>query len=110
MLVLKHICKFETDYTYHFAEFPKFGAYFLNKIHVGTQKYIHSCAIHSPNSLNLSVIDFSNFLSGIDSREINFIRLPKYIKDLNANNKGKKRERTYENDNTDHPNKKKGKM
>ena len=49
MLVLKHICKFEMDYTYHFAEFPKFGAYFLNKIHVGTQKYIHSCVIRSPN-------------------------------------------------------------
>ena len=29
--VKEHVVRFESDYTYHFREFPGFGAYFVKK-------------------------------------------------------------------------------
>ena len=43
--VVNRVAKFSTDYTYHFKEFNGFGAFFVNKIHIGIQKFIHSCAM-----------------------------------------------------------------
>ena len=76
-----HVVKFEIEYCYHFSEFPNFGAYFLNKVHVGVQRFLYSCASGISSRLNVRALDFSGFLSSIENRSIEFIRLPKYIKD-----------------------------
>lgn len=68
-------------YIYHFNELPNFGAFFLNKLYVGIQKFIHSCALRKTNCLELKAIDFTSLLSSIDSHKINFICIPKCVKD-----------------------------
>ena len=107
MQVLKHVCKYESDYIWHFVEFPNFGAFFINKIYVGVQKFIHSCAFKNTNKLDIQAIEFSNFLSSIDSREINFIRLPKFLKDMTTKAHKSKRKREENNDDSQPRNKKK---
>ena len=74
--VVAHVEKFETDYSYHFLEFQGFGAFFINKIHVGIQKFLHSCACGQVSKLNLLAIEFKHPLKSIDGREITFVCLP----------------------------------
>ena len=78
--VLAHVEKFETDYLYHFLEFQGFGAFFINKIHVGIQKFLHSCTCGQVSKLNLLAIEFKHLLKSINGREITFIRLPSYLR------------------------------
>ena len=92
--VVAHVEKFETDYSYHFHEFQGFGAFFINKIHVGIQKFLHSCACGQVSKLNLLAIEFKHLLKSIDGREITFVRLPSYLRKP----KSKKREREGDRD------------
>ena len=92
--VVAHVEKFETDYSYHFHEFQGFGAFFINKIHVGIQKFLHSCACGQVSKLNLLAIEFKHFLKSIDGREITFVRLPSYLRKP----KSKKRDREGDKD------------
>ena len=89
-------CNFESDYIWHFSEFSNFGAFFINKIHVSVQKFIHYCAFKVPNKLNIQAIKFSTSLSLIDGREINFICIPKFLKEKTP--KGNKSKRTHDNE------------
>lgn len=95
--VLAHVEKFETDYAYHFLEFQGFGAFFINKIHVGTQKFLHSCACGQVSKLNLRAIEFKHLLKSIDEREVSFIRLPSYLRKP----KTKKRDRDGDKEDRD---------
>ena len=78
--VKEHVLRFESDYTYHFREFQGFSTYFVNKIHVGVQKFIHSCALGSILNLNISAIKFGTFLKSIENKEISFVSLPAFVK------------------------------
>ena len=83
---------FETDYVYHFIKFPLFGAWFINKIHTGVQKFLHSCALGKVDKLKLQALDFRNILSSVEDRSIAFVRSPAYVKtQFPTNNKGKRK-------------------
>ena len=69
-LVASHVRDNELDYTYHFDEFPFFGAWFLNRIHVGVQRFIHSCAEREIPKLKLKAIDFRELLKSVKERTI----------------------------------------
>ena len=105
--VTTHVSNYETDYVFHFNEFPLFGAWFINKIHVGVQRYLHSCALGIPSKLDTTAIDFSDMIRSIQNRSIAFVRAPSYVKDQLPNrNKGKRRAEENEDEG---PRTKKGK-
>ena len=91
-MVASHVMDYETDYVFHFNELPLFGAWFINKIHVGVQKFLHSCALGELNKLDLKAIDFVDLLRSIQDRSIAFVRAPSYVKDqLPKPNKNKRK-------------------
>ena len=78
--VKQYILDNEQEYTYHFNEFPNFRAFFMHKIHVGVQKFLHSCANRNKQDINLKEIDYSPFLESIQERELYFIWSPPWLK------------------------------
>ena len=74
----------------------------MNKIHVGVQKFIHSCVLGSVSNLNISAIEFGTFLKSIENREISFVCLPAFVK-----KKAKKKQKHNETDNNQGRKKKK---
>ena len=76
----QHILENEQEYVFHFNEFPNFGAFFMHRVHVGVQKFLHSCADRSIKDINIKAIDYSPLLESIKEREIHFIRSPPWLK------------------------------
>ena len=77
---MDHVTKSKTDYTFYFKKFHGFDAFFVNKIHVGVQKFIHLYSMGFASKLNIKAIKFRSFLKTIENREIIFVRLPAFIK------------------------------
>jgi hypothetical protein len=58
----------------------------MQKIHVGVQKMIHSCADGVVSQINFRAINFTTLLESVENREISFIRAPKWLKTKKAQN------------------------
>ena len=55
-----HVDTHEEDYKRAFVKSEYFGAFFQQKIHTGTQKYLRSCAYRDCDKLYLRALNFSN--------------------------------------------------
>ena len=113
--VYDHIIEYESAYVYQLASIPQFGAYFISKLHEGIQVFLHSCGSRDSKKIDFAAIDFSSLLKSIQRQDIQFIRLPKYIKKVSfkeqedtkdnnpSKNKNKQQQRRGNGGNNDSP-------
>ena len=88
--VSTHINHHEEDYRRAFTSSEYFGAYFQQKIHTATQKFLRSCAHGDPSQLKYRALDFSNLLESVEDNNI-VVKVPMWIKPKSATIQPKKR-------------------
>ena len=103
-----HINAHELDYRRAFSGAEYFGAYYQQKVHTTTQKFLRSCAHGDPSMLNFRALDLSHLLKAIEDNEI-VVKIPTWIKPDSAltsskrkagrtgNTRNSKRNKTEEN-------------
>ena len=88
--VSSHVNHHEEDYRRAFMSSDYFGAYFQQKIHTATQKFLRSCAYGDPSQLKYRALDFSTLLEAVEDDNI-VVKIPTWIKPKSATTQQKKR-------------------
>ena len=78
-VVSNHVERNEEEYRRAFAGSEYFGAFFQQKIHTATQKYLRSCAHGDPGKLNIRTLEFTNLLESVEDDDI-VVKIPSWVK------------------------------
>ena len=71
------------DYRRAFRGAEYFGAYYQQKVHTTTQKYLRSCTNEDPSMLNFRALDLTQLFKAIEDDEI-VVKIPTWIKPKSA--------------------------
>ena len=90
--LLDHVIVLERKYRQCFHDQSFFGASFVDKIHNRVQMYLQSCAHDDPQALDLTALDWTDWLNKIALNE--FLAFPPYWLDTIDENDNNKRHET----------------